>query len=106
MRRIQFHIAKLLLNEGKNKVDPDKQNIFGKTAFSYACEYGRSYDIVKLLFEDSIFIFSIKILSILTNLSINKNRVLINTNLILNMNIFRDLINIISINIIKRIKKE
>ena len=40
------------------------------------------------------------------NLSINKNKVFINVNLIFDINAFRDLINIISINIIKRIKKE
>jgi hypothetical protein len=36
----------------------------------------------------------------------DKNRVLIDIDLVLDINTFRDLINVISINVIKRIKKE
>ena len=50
--------------------------------------------------------FSMKILFILTNLNINKDKTFININFIFNINIFWDFINIININIIKKIKKE
>jgi hypothetical protein len=36
----------------------------------------------------------------------DKNKALIDADLILDMNAFRDLINVISINVIRRIKKE
>ena len=60
----------------------------------------------QLLFKDSTSVISTKIYSILKNLNINKNKTFININLIFNISIFRNLINIISINIIKRIKKK
>ena len=59
-----------------------------------------------MLLEDSASALSTKILSILTNLSMDKDRALIDADLVLDMNAFRDLVNMISIDAIRRIEKE
>ena len=54
----------------------------------------------QLLLKNSISVISIKILFILKNLNINKNRVLIDTDLALDINAFQNLVNVINIDAI------
>ena len=49
---------------------------------------------------------NIKIFIILKNLNIDEDKTLIDADLILDINTFRDLVNVISINVIRRIKKK
>jgi hypothetical protein len=60
----------------------------------------------QLSLEDSASAISTKILSILKDLSMDEDRALIDTDLALDMNAFRDLVNVVSIDAIRRIEKE
>src|SRR5256885_17057940 len=60
----------------------------------------------QLSLEDSASAISTKIHSILKNLSMDEDRALIDADLALDMNAFRDLVNVVSIDAIRRIEKE